>query len=219
VLNRIETFLGEDWERLRPHYLELGPLYSFTSVQAAQASMGELFEAPEEGSSDDTVDGSLTGTWTPQPSPDLETGNPEVDRLVGQMNARISANLRTLAPAARMLLTIFGEYSKAVSNHQLGMMQTNAAKIEQKGKDLAGRLLDFERLCRSPLTLNAGENEELIQQAADRLARRGEDPDIRLLKSLADRAKEFREDQSRAATDLAALAPQVEAAIERLKKG
>jgi hypothetical protein len=219
VLNRIETYLGEDWERLRPHYLELGPLYSFTSVQAAQASMGELFEAPEEGSSDDTVDGSLTGTWTPQPSPDLETGNPEVDRLVGQMNARISANLRTLAPAARMLLTIFGEYSKAVSNHQLGMMQTNAAKIEQKGKDLAGRLLDFERLCRSPLTLNAGENEELIQQAADRLARRGEDPDIRLLKSLADRAKEFREDQSRAATDLAALAPQVEAAIERLKKG
>jgi hypothetical protein len=219
VLNRIETFLGEDWERLRPHYLKLGPLYSFTSVQAAQGSMADLFEAPEEGSGDDAADGSLTGTWTPKPSPDLETGNPEVDRLVGQMNARISANLRTLAPAARVLLTIFGEYSKAVSNHQLGMMQSNAAKIEQKGKDLAGRLMDFERLCRSPLTLNAGENQELIQQAGDRLARRAEDPDIRLLKSLADRARDFREDQTGAASDLAALAPQVEAAIERLKKG
>ncbi|MGA2439469.1 MAG: hypothetical protein ABSH08_00795, partial [Tepidisphaeraceae bacterium] len=219
VLNRIETFLAEDWERLRPHYLELGPLYSFTSVQAAQGSMGDLFEAPEEGSGDDTVDGSLTGTWTPQPSQDVETGNPEVDRLVGQMNARISANLRTLAPAARVLLTIFGEYSKAVTNHQLGMMQANAAKIEQKGKDLAGRVADFERLCRSPLTLDAGENQDLIQQVSDRLAKRAEEPDIRLLKSLADRAKDFREDQSRAASDLAAMAPQVEAAIERLKKG
>jgi len=219
VLNRIETFLGDDWERLRPHYIELGPLYSFTSVQAAQASMADLFEAPAEGASDDTVDGSLTGSWTPKPSPDLETGNPEVDRLVGQMNARISANLRTLAPAARVLLTIFGEYSKAVSNHQLGMMQANAAKIEQKGKDLAGRVADFERLCRSPLTLDAGENQDLIQQASDRLARRAEEPDIRLLKSLADRAKDFREDQTRATSDLAAMAPQVEAAIERLKKG
>jgi serine/threonine protein kinase len=219
VLNRIETFLGQDWEKLRPHYLKLGPLYSFTSVQAAQASMADLFETPAEGLGEDAADGSLTGSWTPKPSLDLETGNPEVDRLVGQMNARISANLRTLAPAARVLLTIFGEYSKAVSNHQLGMMQANAAKIEQKGKDLAGRLADFERLCRSPLTLDAGENQELIQQAGDRLAKRAEEPDIRLLKSLADRAKDFREDQTRAASDLAALAPQVEAAIERLKKG
>jgi serine/threonine protein kinase len=219
VLNRIETLLADDWERLRPHYLQLGPLYSFTSVQAAQASMADLFEAPVEGLSDDTVDGSLTGSWTPKPSPDLETGNPEVDRLVGQMNARISANLRTLAPAARVLLTIFGEYSKAVSNHQIGMMQANAAKIEQKGKDLAGRVADFERLCRSPLTLDAGENQDLIQQAGDRLAKRAEEPDIKLLKSLADRAKDFREDQSRATSDLAALVPQVEAAIERLKKG
>jgi hypothetical protein len=219
VLNRIETFLGDDWERLKPHYLKLGPLYSFTSVQAAQASMADLFEAPAEGSSDDTVDGSLTGSWTPKPSPDLETGNPEVDRLVGQMNARISASLRTLAPPARVLLTVFGEYSKSVSNHQIGMMQANAAKIEQKGKDLAGRVADFERLCRSPLTLDAGENQDLIQQVSDRLAKRAEEPDIRLLKSLADRAKDFREDQSRAASDLAAMAPQVEAAIERLKKG
>jgi len=219
ALARIEGMLGEDWEWLRPHYLELGPLFSFTSVQAAQGAAADLMpDLPEESSSDDTAVGESGGEFT-EPWEDQNTGNADVDTLVAQMNARISANLRTLAPAARMLLTIFGEYSKAVTAHQLGMMQANAGKIEQKGKDLSAKLMDFERLCNSPLTLDSGGGSDVLRDASRRLAQRSEDPDINLLRSLADRAKSFREDQTAAAADLAALAPQVDAAIERLKKG
>jgi hypothetical protein len=135
------------------------------------------------------------------------------------MNSRISANLRTLAPVARMLLTIFTEYSKSVSNRQVGMMQSNAAKLEQKGKDLAAKLADFDRLCRAPLSLGSSENAELLKEMSARLAERSEDPDVRTLKSLADRAKNFREDQANATTDIESLMPEVEAAIERMKKG
>lgn len=156
------------------------------------------------------------GTASSEP---IETGNPEIDRLAAQMNARISANLRVLAPAARVLMTLFGEYTKAVNNHQIGMAQSNAAKIEQKGKDLAAKLADFDRLCRSPLTLNAGDAADLAKEAGERLAVRSEDPDVQLLKSLADRAKDFRNDQVGAASDIAAIASEVDAAVERLKKG
>ncbi len=223
VLNRIETLLAEDWEWLRPNYLELGPLFSFTSVQAAQGAAADLFQEPApagEGSSDDTAGTTVQGDLSPEPwEEDEATGNEDVDKLVAQMNARISASMRILAPAARMLLTIFGEYSKAVTSHQLGMMQTNAGKIEQKGKDLAAKLMEFERLCHSPLTLDSDGGSELLKDASRRLNERSEHPDINLLRSLAERAKTFREDQTAAAADLAALAPQVEAAIDRLKKG
>jgi hypothetical protein len=223
VLNRIEPMLAEDWEWLGPHYLELGPLFSFTSVQAAQGAAADLFqESPGqsgEESSDDTAGGTMQGDVSPEPWEDEATGSEDVDRLVAQMNSRISASLRILAPAARMMLTIFGEYSRAVTSHQLGMMQTNAGKIEQKGKDLAAKLMEFERLCRSPLTLDSDGGSELLRDAGKRLTERSEHPDINLLRSLAERAKTFREDQTAAAADLAALAPQVEAAIERLKKG
>lgn len=149
----------------------------------------------------------------------METGNAEVDQLIAQMNSRISANLRTLAPVARMLLTIFAEYSKSVSNRQIGMMQANAAKLEQKGKDLAAKLADFDRLCRSPLSLGSGENAELLREASARLAERSDDPDVMILKSLAERAKNFREDQANATADIQALIGEVEAAVERMKKG
>jgi serine/threonine protein kinase len=225
VLNRIESMLNEDWERIKPHYMELGPLYSYTSVHAAEGAMGELMQEPEAaaGSSDDTAGGTVTGSWHAAPaqssSEPIETGNPEIDRLAAQMNARISANLRVLAPAARVLMTLFGEYTKAVNNHQIGMAQSNATKIEQKGKDLAAKLADFDRLCRSPLTLNAGDAADLAKEAGERLAARSEDPDVQLLKSLADRAKDFRNDQVGAASDIAAIASEVDAAVERLKKG
>jgi serine/threonine protein kinase len=224
VLNRIEPMLAEDWEWLGPHYLELGPLFSFTSVQAAQGAAADLYqessERSGEESSDDTAGGTMQGDMAAEPwEEDEATGNEDVDKLVAQMNSRISASLRILAPAARMLLTIFGEYSRAVTSHQLGMMQTNAGKIEQKGKDLAAKLMEFERLCRSPLTLDTDGGSELLKDAGKRLTERSEHPDINLLRSLAERAKTFREDQTAAAADLAALAPQVEAAIERLKKG
>jgi hypothetical protein len=192
-------------------------------VQAAQGAAADLFQesaaSSSEQSSDETFGGTVQGDLSPEPWEDEETGNVDVDRLVAQMNARIAANLRILAPAARMVLTIFGEYSKAVTSHQLGMMQTNAGKIEQKGKDLAQKLMEFERLCRSPLTLDSDGGSELLKDASQRLTERSEHPDINLLRSLAERAKTFREDQTAAAADLAALAPQVEAAIDRLKKG
>jgi serine/threonine protein kinase len=222
VLNRIESLFADDWEWLRPNYLELGPLFSFTSVQAAQGAAADLYQEPQqsgEGSSDDTAGTTVQGDLSPEPWEDEATGNEDVDKLVAQMNGRISASLRILAPAARMLLTIFGEYSKAVTSHQLGMMQTNAGKIEQKGKDLAAKLMEFERLCHSPLTLDSDGGSELLKDASRRLNERSEHPDINLLRSLAERAKTFREDQTAAAADLAALAPQVEAAIDRLKKG
>jgi hypothetical protein len=222
VLNRIEMILRTDWDRIRGHYLELGPLYSFTSVQATQAAMGELFQSRDAASSDETVSGTVAGEWTTEPTSSLaqgETGDPEIDRLAGQLNARISAFARTLAPAARMLMTIFNEYTKAVANHQLGMMQANAGKLEQKGKELGAKLADFDRLCKSPLSLNKAEYSEALNTASDRLAARAEDPDIHLLRTLSERAKSFREDQTAAAADITALAPQVEAAIERLKKG
>ncbi|MGD0464212.1 MAG: serine/threonine-protein kinase [Tepidisphaeraceae bacterium] len=218
VLSRIQSMLEEDWDKLRAHYLELGPLFSFTTVHSVGA-VPDLFGS-EQPPSDDTA-ASPGETWTPRSSSseDLVTGNAEVDQLVGQMNSRISANLRTLAPVARMLLTIFGEYSKSVSNRQIGMMQANAAKLEQKGKDLAAKLADFDRLCRAPLSLGSSENAELLQEMSSRLAQRSEDSDVRILKSLADRAKNFREDQAGATADIESLAPEVEAAIERMKKG
>jgi hypothetical protein len=225
VLNKIEHMLSQDWDKIHGHYMELGPLYSFTSVTAAHGALGELFEpqGQDEGSSDDTAGGTVAGTWTTegfeQPAEVGETGNPEVDRLVGQMNARISASLRTLAPAARMLLTIFGEYTRAVTNRQLGMVQANAGKLEQKGKELAGKLADFDRLCRSPLSLDGGKDAQLLKQASKRLATRSESADINLLRTLSERAKSFREDQTSAAADITALSPQVEAVIEKLKKG
>ncbi|HEX4055960.1 MAG TPA: serine/threonine-protein kinase [Tepidisphaeraceae bacterium] len=219
VLSRIESMLQEDWDKLRPHYLDLGPLFSFTTVHAA-GTAPELFEAEQQQSSDDTVTApSETRTPRSSSSGDGATGNEEVDHLVSQLNSRISANLRTLAPVARMLLTIFSEYSKSVSNRQIGMMQANAAKLEQKGKDLAAKLADFDRLCRSPLSLGSGENAELLQDASARLAERTEDPDVKVLKSLAERAKDFREDQANATADIQALVGEVEAAIERMKKG
>ena len=226
VLNKIEYLMSQDWEKIRGHYLELGPLYSFTSVTAAQGAMGDLFENQPPGSNDDTAGGTVAGQWTTEGESssaadldaEIETGNPEVDRLITQMNARISAAMRTLAPTARTLITVFGEYTKAVTNRQLGMIQSNAGKLEQKGKDLSAKVTAFEQLCRSPMPMG-GEDAQVIKEASQRLAKRAETAEINLLRSLADRAKSFREDQSSAAAEITNLAPQVEAAIERMKKG
>jgi uncharacterized coiled-coil protein SlyX len=111
-----------------------------------------------------------------------------------------------------MLVTLIGEYSKSVNNRQLGMMQANAAKIEQKAKDLTDKLADFERLCRSPLAMDADGG-----GAAD-LAERANDPDIKLLRTMAERARIFRENQSGAIAELSGMLDEAQAAIERLKK-
>jgi hypothetical protein len=200
---------------LCPHYLELGPLYSFTSVQTVLSDMPQMLE-----SSDADAD-SLSAGASPPPQADrpnpIKTGDAEIDKLVEQMNGRIAAALRTLVPAARMLITIIGEYSKAVEHRQLGMMQSNALKIEQKGKDLAAKLADFERLCRSPISVGGADSQRLRQISAH-LAERSDDPDVRLLRSLAQRAATFREDQTAAIVDLDAIIPEAQDAIERMKR-
>jgi hypothetical protein len=114
------------------------------------------------------------------------------------------------------VLTLVDEYARSVSNSNLGMMQGNAAKIEQKGKDLAEKLADFERLCRSPLSVGEGdskENRELSQEFLNRI----DMPDIKLLRKVAELAVTFRQNQSEAINDLSALVPDVQAAIDRLK--
>jgi hypothetical protein len=98
------------------------------------------------------------------------------------------------------------------------MMQANALRLEQKGKDLAAKLLEFDRLCRAPLTLETGGASDLLRDAGRRIAQRAESSDIRLLQTLADRSKNFREDQTAAAAEIGELVPQVEAAVERLKR-
>ena len=116
-----------------------------------------------------------------------------------------------------MLVTIINEYSRSVAQHQLGMIQSNATKIEQKGKDLAAKLADFDRLCKSPLSLNADAGQ--VHELSRRLAERASDPEIRLLQQLAERARTFRADQTNAIAELNAMLPAVQEVVENLKRG
>jgi serine/threonine protein kinase len=242
--NKIESVLHDDWERLKPHYLHLGPLYSYTSATAAatghvpdlMASESGDDEEPDEAATDrslaDTAGGSDTADGDAAPAKAAKAAparpasartagrapvGPEVEALAAQMEARISAALRNIGPAARMLVTIINEYSRSVAQHQLGMMQGNATKIEQKGKDLAAKLADFDRLCKSPLALNADSGQ--VQELSRRLAERAGDPEIRRLQQLAERARTFRSDQTNAIAELNAMLPAVQEVVENLKRG
>jgi serine/threonine protein kinase len=224
--NKIENVLRDDWERLKLHYLQLGPLYSYTSATARAAghvpdlmkSAAEVeggADAAEESETEETSSGARVGgsRVTARNTP----LSPEVEALASQMDARINAALRNIGPAARMLMAIVGEYSKSVAQHQIGMMQGNATKIEQKGKDLAAKLADFDRLCKSPLSLNADADQ--LHALSERLAERANDPEIRLLQQFAERAKTFRSDETNAIAELNAMLPAVQEVVENLKRG
>jgi hypothetical protein len=212
VLNRIESMLRQDWETIKPHYLAQNHLYTFAGAQVTAAAAGDLFEAPS--GEDEPPGDSAARDETRTPSRSISTGTADADKLAAQINARLAAAARAMVPSARMLVTLIAEYSKSVNNRQLGMMQANAGKIEQKAKDLSEKLAEFERLCKSPLAMDSGNTGEI----ADQLAERANDPDIRLLRSMADRAKTFRENQSGAINDLSGMLGEAQAAIERLKK-
>lgn len=209
ILNRIESMLQQDWDFLKPHYLAQNHLYSYASAQVTASASSELFEtasgedesAPPPESSDET-----------RGPPPRAFGEGDADKLTAQVSSRLSAAARAMVPAARMLVTLITEYSKSVNNRQLGMMQANATKIEQKAKDLSEKLADFDRLCKSPLAIDADGG-----GAAD-FAERANDPDIRLLRTMADRAKIFRENQSGAISELTAMLDEAQAAVERIKK-
>lgn len=213
ILNRVESMVTEDWERLKPHYLSLGPLYGFTSVQTA-APTAEALAASERPASA-PAQAPPTRAAPPRAAPTTSSG--DADKLVQQMNSRLSAAARNIAPPGRMIVTLINEYSKSVSNRQLGMMQSNAVKIEQKGKDLLDKLADYERLCRSPLTMDANASEEVREMSAT-LSARADQPDIQLLRSAGELAKTFRENQSQAVTELTAIVDEIAAAVERLKQ-
>jgi serine/threonine protein kinase len=209
LLNRIDTMLQQDWDFIKPHYLAQNHLYTFASAQVTAGAAPELFEQSTED--DSALPPELDETHGPPPPRRASTGDEGTDKMTAQVNSRLSAAARSMVPAARMLVTLIGEYSKSVNNRQLGMMQAHAAKIEQKAKDLTDKLADFERLCRSPLGMDADGG------AAD-LAERANDPDIQLLRTMAERASIFRENQSGAISELSGMVDQATAAIERLKK-
>jgi hypothetical protein len=215
VLNRIEAMLQQDWEQIKPHYLAQNHLYTYASAQVTAAAAPDLFESAS--ADDEPMPGSQAKDETRTPQRKISTGNEDVDKLVAQLDSRLAAAARAMAPSARMLVTLINEYSKSLNNRQLGMMQAHAAKIEQKAKDLSEKLAEFERLCRSPLATDAGNTDEL-REAAAQLADRANDPDIKLLRLMADRARLFRENQSGAITELSPMLGQAQAAIERLKK-
>jgi len=215
VLNRIESMLRQDWETIKPHYLAQAHLYTFASAQVTSAGTAELFESSFVG--DEPSPGSEAGDQTRTPSGNISTGNADVDKLAAQVNSRLTAAARAMVPSARMLVTLVGEYSKSVNNRQLGMMQANAGKIEQRAKDLSEKISEFERLCKSPLAIDSVNTAEMSEAAAQ-LAERADDPDITLLRLMAERARIFRENQSGAINELSSMLPQAQAAIERLKK-
>jgi hypothetical protein len=215
VLNRIESMLRQDWETIKQHYLAQTHLYTFASAQVTAAAAGDLFEA--SSAEDESLGDSQAKDETRTPARKISTGNADIDKLAAQVNTRLAAAARGMVPSARMLVTLIAEYSKSVNNRQLGMMQANAGKIEQKAKDLSEKLAEFERLCKSPLATDSDNTGE-ISDAAAQLAERANDPDIMLLRSMADRAKTFRENQSGAINELSGMLGEAQAAIERLKK-
>ena len=129
--------------------------------------------------------------------------------LAEQMNSRVMPAAKALAAPARILVTLVADYSKAMSTQQIGMMQSSATKIEQRGKELAQKLADFDRLCKTPLP----QDPALTDDLADRM----NDPDIQLLRSLARCAKEFREDEKEAMNELSSIVDDAQQVVDRLK--
>jgi serine/threonine-protein kinase len=210
VLSRIEEMLESDWEMLREPYLSLGPLYSFTSVQAARWQAAALMDRAEEGGfSDEPGDAAI--------APPRAAAVPRLQRLEQEITQALSAALRAIASPARMLVTHVNEYNKASENRQTAAMQTNAAKVEQRGKELAALLMDLDRLCASPPGLGPRDAQEL-SHLVQNLAQRSDGEDIQLLRSAADMSAEFRQDPFTAVQQLTPLLPQIQQISERLRQ-
>jgi len=244
ALSRIEALLEHDWERLRPHYITLGPLYTFSgaqrdieAVRAARAAaapppaaptpprptMGRaiLADAPAPASEDknagDDESALMVVDTDAAPAGPPVTGDAAADALLVQYNNRINAGLRALAAPGRMLITLVMEYEKSVNNRQLGMMQTNATKIEQKAKDLTKKLAEVDALSKSPLSLDSRESPRL-RQAHDQIAKKARGADVQVLAALAKQAMSFREDQTSTFNELRTQLAQAQQIIERFKK-
>jgi serine/threonine protein kinase len=210
ILDKIEDMLRQDWQMIRPHYMALAPLFSFTTVQTLAGDIqydeaaSKIRAMPEK-----TMDAVELAEPTTIAANDSSGSSMGGSNIAGQMENRVQAAARALAPPVRLLASIVAEYSKAMDKQQIGMMQANALKIEQRGKELAQKLGDFDRLCKTPLP----QDPELSQRLAEKMT----EPDIQLLRSLARCAKEFREDEKEAMSELAGIVDDAADAAERLK--
>jgi energy-converting hydrogenase Eha subunit A len=214
ILSKIESMLDRDWDRLLPHYVALGPLYTYTGVQAASWQHPALLDRAAEEPDPNELPVAEPPVEAPEPSPEVD---PKIQRLVAQIEQRITEAARALTPPAKLLLTALAEYSQASTNRNTALMQTNAAKIEQKGQELTAKLAEFDRLCHSPALSEAGRSDQL-RAIANRLAQKAEAPDIQILRTLADYARTFRANTTEALAALNPLAIRGEEIIERLKQ-
>jgi eukaryotic-like serine/threonine-protein kinase len=211
VLTRIEEMLAADWEMLHDPYLSLGPLYSFTSVQAVRWQTAAMMDRDEEG-------GFEGEPGDPALPPPRAAALPRLQRLEQEITQALSAALRALAAPTRMLATTVAEYNKAADTRQTAPMQSNAAKIEQRGKELAALLMDLDRLCASPPGLGPRDAQEL-SHLVQQLAARCDAEDIQMLRSAADAASGFRQDPLTATQQLTPILPQLQRIAERFRHG
>lgn len=243
ALSRIESLLEHDWDRLRPHYITLGPLYTFSGAKRdIESFRSALGDAPAAATLPRPTMGRAVLANVPAPAAGHEaekaiddlsalvpveaaaspagvpvTGDAETDQLLIQYNNRINAGLRALAAPSRMLVTLVTEYEKSVNNRQLGMMQTNATKIEQKAKDLTKKLAELDALSKSPLMFDSRESPQL-RLAHEQIASKARDADVQVLAALAKQALAFREDQTSTFNELRTQLAQAQQIIEKLKK-
>ncbi|MGA2582048.1 MAG: protein kinase [Tepidisphaeraceae bacterium] len=217
MLDRIERMVKADWEQIKKYYLELPVLYTFTGA-ATKAAMPDVVveTAPAEAKAPAAKKPVESPAASKSAKAPKATGDANLDKLVEQMNSRLSTAKRNLAGPAKVMLALIDEYSKSVANHQLGMMQGHANKLEEKAKDLAAKLADFDRLCHSPLAVGDADSPE-IQEISAQFAAMPEQPDIVLLKTFVEKAADFRQNQAEAIDELNELSPQVKAAVERFK--
>jgi hypothetical protein len=99
------------------------------------------------------------------------------------------------------------------------MMQSHANKIVQKGKELLAKLADFERLCKSPLTIDGANDSPQIRQLAEDMASKTQGGDYLLYKRLADSAIAFGADQTAGLDKLRQLTAEAQLTLDRLKRG
>jgi serine/threonine protein kinase len=210
ILSKIESMLDKDWDRLQAYYVALGPLYTYTSVQATSWQHPALLDRSGEEENANTFSVAEPPEEAPQAPVD-----PRVQRLVSQIEAKIGESARALADPARALLAALADYSKAAGANNVSLMQTAAVKVEQKGQELTSKLADFDRLCHAPALADPSRPEQLRAIAA-KFAQRTEEPDIQLLRTVADYARNFRANSTQAQSALAPLLPQVNQIIEQL---
>jgi serine/threonine-protein kinase len=225
VLGEIERMLDSDWEMLQPHFEKLGPLFTFAGARIALPSDTAAYtpqpmEAmPANAAAETALDESPAAPAPRAAAATASTGNSEVDKLAAQMQSRIAASGRALVPPVRLIITLTDEYSKSVTNRQLGMMQSHANKIVQKGKELLAKLADFERLCKSPLTIDGANDSPQIRQLAEDMASKTQGGDYLLYKRLADSAIAFGADQTAGLDKLRQLTAEAQLTLDRLKRG